>query len=217
MRTQARRPLFSLIAVLLVLLGATFALGGCSSEFNVSLGDAEDEVQTYTEPTYGYSFDYPSDWQLQESGSGQAASGLSAEGSVTALDPDGAIAGDYAIDLVEVSVYKLPITVDESTMPDMKAELERLLAEFESQDATWKTVAALSEITVGGLKGYKATVTYDMDGTPTTATLHFLFDGSMEYELMVQAATANWEGDQAVFAAVLASFRPGTNATETSQ
>jgi len=45
-------------------------------------------------------------------------------------------------------VYQLPITVDESAMPDMKAELERLLTEFESQDATWRRSQPCPEITV---------------------------------------------------------------------
>ena len=40
-------------------------------------------------------------------------------------------------------------------------------------------------------------------------TSYFIFSGNIEYQLVLQAASENWEKDQAVFDAFLASFKPG--------
>ena len=112
------------------------------------------------------------------------------------------------IDLAQVSVYKLSVAIDSSMMPQIKTEVEAVLASLESQAADMKTVESLSETTVGGMTGYKATYSFSKSGAPVTSTLYFLFNGSLEYQLTLQAADENWEAKKPAFATLVASFKP---------
>lgn len=196
-------------STVLLVLSASLALTACSA--GVSVGaEGVDAVDTYTDPGYGYSFSYPSSWQVEDDYRLEATGGASASGSIAVIDPDGAMAGDYHIDLVEISVYELNTTVDETMLPQVKAEVESVLADIAGQDDTWRTVEPLSDTTVADIKGFRTTVGYDMDGVATTAMLYFLFNGDLEYELMLQAADESWGDKRADFDAIVASFVPGT-------
>jgi hypothetical protein len=209
MRLHTLWPRISAIAVALVVLPVAFALGGCG--FSVSCGaDKAGGVETYADPDYGYSFAYPSNWVLDEDTTLEVESGINRANGVSVFDPDGANADGSYLDLFEVSVYELGFTVDESMMPDIKPELEALMADAGTQDATWKTVEALADAKVAGLSGFKATIEHSVDGTPVKSTTYFLFNGSIEYELILQAMPENWQAKQAEFSAMVASFKPGT-------
>ena len=202
----------------LLLLGA-FVLGACGSSGATSGetastaagGSAAGDVKTYTDANYGYSFDYPDGWEVQEGDSAEVTAGGSAAGSVGVYDPDGAVADKTYIDLAQVSVYKLSVAIDSSMMPQIKTEVEAVLASLESQAADMKTVESLSQTTVGGMTGYKATYSFSKSGAPVTSTLYFLFSGSLEYQLTLQAADENWEAKKPAFATLVASFKPGAS------
>jgi hypothetical protein len=208
MKKPTWHPLISMAAAALLLLLMAFIPAGCGFDFNFSCGETSSEIETYTSPGYGYSFQYPGDWELREDSSVEVTSGIAAAGSVSVFDPSGSEIGGSYVDMAEVSVYELDFTFDESLMPDIKTELERVLTDLATQDATWKTVEPLSETKVGGLSGYKATVTYMTDDSPMTSTLYFVFNGNIQYELMLQAASDNWDERQAEFDAIVASFTP---------
>ena len=206
MRVRARRSmLFSMllacVLVLVVLLAA-----GCGGDGDSTTGG--DNV--YTDPDYGFSFVYPADWQLQEGDSSDVTAGGSATTSVGVFDPEGAVADDTFIDLVQLSVYELNVAVEESMMPDIQAEVEQVLASLESQAADIQTVEALSETKVGDVPGFEVTYSFSKGAAPVTSTLYFLFDGDLEYQLTLQAATENWEKNAPIFEALVSSFRPGT-------
>lgn len=212
-------------AVALVWIVMTLSLGlavtGCGGDLDIvgvdpdSNGSRED-LETYTDPDYGFSFDYPSDWALQEDIEVEATGGVSAAHSVSVINPEGATAGDYYIDLLEVSVYELSVVIDDSMMPELKEDITEIISGFATEDETWETRETPTEVTVGGLEGYRATAAYDTQGIPTTTSFYFLFNGDVEYELMLQAATENWEAVQADFAAIVGSFEPGTTAGATA-
>lgn len=202
-------------AAVLVALAVAFALGGCG--FSVSCGTdkagtAEGAVDTYTDADYGYSFSYPAEWALDTEAKAEVEGGIAAANGVSVFDTEGAKAEDYYVNVFQVAVYELSVVVEESMLPDVEPQLESLLAGIAAQDSSWKTLAALSETTAGGLGGFKTTVSHTMDGVPVTSTLYFLFDGSTEYELTVQAATDDWEAGQPAFDAIVASFKPGSAA-----
>ena len=125
-------------------------------------------------------------------------------------DPEGAVAEDTFIDMMQVSVYELNVTVDESLMPEIKGEVEAVLETLESQAGGLDTLVPLAEAEVGGMSGYSVTYSFAKNGAPVTSTLYFMFFGDVEYQLTVQAADENWEADQPVFDAILDSFDPGT-------
>jgi hypothetical protein len=215
MNTPARRWILVTTATVALTLAMSWALPGCS--FNVSCGADEPlgGAKTSTDPDYGYTFDYPAAWVLEEDSAADVEGGIAASKGVSVYDPDGVRADNSYIDIFQVSIYELNITVDESALPEVKPELERVIADIASQDASWKTLEAMSDAEVGGLSGFKTLVTNTTDGKQVNSALYFLFDGSTEYELMLQAATENWEAIQVDFNAILASFKPGV-ATETT-
>jgi len=152
---------------------------------------------------------------LDEDSAADIEGGIAASKGVSVPDPDGARGDNYYIDLFQVSIYELNITVDESTLPEVKPQLEEMIVGIGSQDSSWKILEPLSDATVGGLSGFETLVTHLMDGEQVNSRLYFLFDGSTEYELMLQAATESWDAVQADFEAILASFKPGA-ATQTT-
>lgn len=193
-----------------VLLLAAFPVVACASSDGTSNNGG---VKTYTSADYGFSFEYPAGWQLKEGTTAEVSSGSAAKSSVTAYDPKGAVADDTYIDLVLASVYELNMTVDESMLPDIRAEVEGVLGDLESQAPDMQVVEALSDAKVGGIPGFSITYSFDKGGEPTTSTLYFLFNGAVEYQLALQAATKNWEANTPVFKAVVSSFKPGPDET----
>lgn len=188
-----------------ILVVVALAAGACGSS-----GDSNGSgTKTYTDADYGFSFEYPVDWQLQEGDSSDVTAGGSATKSVGVFDPEGAVADDTYIDLAQVSIYELNLTVDESMMPEIQAEVEQVLASLESQATDMETVEALSETKVGEAPGFKATYSFSKNGAPVTSTLYFLFSGDIEYQLTLQAASENWEANAPIFEAMVASFEPG--------
>jgi hypothetical protein len=221
MNKQAWRPLWPQAAVALLILLMAFVPAGCGFDFNLSCGGNENEAQTYTDPDYGYSFQYPGDWKMDESSSAEVTSGTGSSGAVSVFDTDGATAedpsgDDYYVDLFQVSVYELDVAVDESMMPEIKTEMQGLLTDLASQGGGWQMVEDLSQTTVGGMFGYRTSYTFTMDGTPTTCTFFFVFEGNIQYQLTTQAATENWEAKQTEFDAIVASFKPGATTTTTA-
>jgi hypothetical protein len=200
------------LAVVLASMLTAVAVAGCgssSSSTTATSAAGPGETKTYTDPDYGYSFAYPASWQIHQQTKVDVSAGAAAAGGVGVFDPAGAKAGSTYIDLMLVSVYKLTLTVDDSNLTQLQTEIEAVLKSVESQDASMKVQDALSQTTAAGMNGYEATYTFDKDGTPCTTTLYFLFDGKTEYQLSTQAATENWEADQPIFDAMIASFKPG--------
>lgn len=222
MNGHTRRLLRPRMAVALLVLLLAFVPAGCGFDFDISCGADENEIETYTDPDYGYSFQYPGDWELETSTGAEVTSGAGSNSGVNVFDPDGATAEnssgkDYYVDLFQVSVYELDVTVDESMMPEIKTEMEGLLADLSSQSGEWQMIHDLSETTVGGMFGYQTSYSFDMDGTPTSCTFYFVFEGDIQYQLTTQAATEDWEVEQPEFDAVVASFRPGPVTATTSE
>jgi hypothetical protein len=197
---RRRLPVAAMISLLTVIVVSL----GCGS------GDAG--VKTYSDPQYGYSFEYPGDWQLAAGDGAGVQVGADAASADTVGDPNGARIGSTGLDLVMVRVYKLNQVFDESMLPDILSYIEGLLVDLGSEDPSWQTEVPLTQTTVGGATAYMTSAGFDWDAdTPMRTTSYFIFAGELEYQVVVQAAAENWETDQAVFDAVLASFRPAAS------
>lgn len=214
MGLHVRRPLVPAVALALLLLATAFALGACS--FSLSCGNAAEGVTAYTDADYGFAFEYPAAWKLQQEDAATVTAGAAATGNVGVFDPDGANEDGSYYDLVEVSVYELNTTVDDSIMPDIKTEVERSLAGLESQEGDWKRLDDLADVALSGLQGWKVNYSFTIDGQPALCTFYLLFGGTLEYQLLVQAVDENWEADQPIFDAFVASFRPGPATSTTA-
>jgi hypothetical protein len=210
-----RRACLVALAILVIssVLGLAACGGGGSTDSTSSGGG-----NTYTDKTYGFSFAYPDGWEIQET-AGQAgvSSGAAPVVSVAAYDPKGAIAGNSYTDILEVSLYKLSGEVDDSVMAQLETEVKGVFDDLQTQAADMKIVEPMASVTLGSLKGWKITYSFDKNGAPAESTLYLMFGGSFEYQLLVQAATETWQADQAGFQAFVSSFRPGTTTATTAK
>lgn len=200
----------TIVALAMLLMAATLVACGSGGDSSGTTAAGGVETKTYTDSDYGYSFDYPETWKVEDSATSDVTAGGSATGNVGVYDPQGTVVDKTYLDLMMVSVYKLNGVVDDSVIPQLKGEIESVLASLESQDSSMKVEQALAETTAAGMKGYKVTYTFTTKDTPTTSTLYFLFKGDTEYQLTTQASTANWAADQPIFDAMIASFMPAT-------
>jgi hypothetical protein len=165
------------------------------------------ETTTYTDPTYGYSFDYPASWVLKSGATPEATAGAGAAESVDVYDPSGTLVNGSYMDVMVASVYNLNLAVSDSVLPQLKSEIESGVASLKSQDSTMNVQQAPAETTAAGMKGYTVTYSFTRGGTPAMSTLYFLFKGDREYELTIQASTDHWEADQPIFQAMIAGFK----------
>jgi hypothetical protein len=203
-----RKMMICLLGLALMLvLGTSLVLTGC--------GTSGDGTETYTDSDYGFSFDYPSDWQVISASDTDVnvSGGAAPTAEVSVGDPEGKIIDETGVDILIVRVYELNATIDDSVLPQVVPELENLIASLQAQDPSLEVLEPLAPTTVGGLNGYEFTASFEWsDGTPMMTTSYFVFDGSIEYQLVVQAAEENWEANQVVFDTFVSSFQPGEGA-----
>jgi hypothetical protein len=210
---RARR--FYIAITLLGLVAAAVVLGACSGSDpapTTTVGD----VKTYTDDMYGFSFDYPADWTVQPSLETQVTAGAAATAGVCAYDPEGTTSDGSYYDFVEVSVYELNATVDDSVLSQVKDEVQTTFAQLESQTGSWEVTSELKDISLAGLKGWTISYSCNVEGTPSQCTFYTLFTGTLEYQLLLHASGQNWDSDEAPFDAFLASFSPGDLSSTTT-
>ncbi len=201
MCAHTKRSIAGLAAGVLLISVLALGLGACGSQA---------VVEIYTDQDFGFSFDYPGDWKLVMSDAAEINTGADPVKVVLAGDPDGASVGDDSLDMLMVRVYQLRQVVDEAMLPEVLPILEDLLLQYKDQDPTFELEGALKPTTVGGVPGYQVSATFDWDkATPVQTTFYFLFIGDIEYQLVLQAASDNWESNQTVFADFVDSFMPG--------
>jgi hypothetical protein len=183
-----------------------FSLTSGSSTTDTTAAGLGSDANTYTDPKYGYTFQYPATWEIDSGTTTDVTAGGSATSGVGAFDPNGTVANGIYVDLMVVSTYELNITVTDSMIPGLESEIQGVLSSLQSQATDAQVVSPLAPTEAAGLKGYSVTYTFTKDGVPTTSTLYFLFKGNLEYQLSTQASTVNWDKNQAIFAAMVASF-----------
>ena len=183
-----------------------FSLGGNTSTTSTTEAGLGGDALTYTDSTAGYTFKYPATWKVDPGTTAGASAGASATSSMGVYDPSGASTTSGYIDLMLVSTYKLKVTVTDTVLAGLEGEIQTVVDSLTGQLADSQTVAPLAQTEAAGMKGYALTFTATKDGAPITSTLYFLFKGDVEYQLTIQASTADWDKYQATFAAMVASF-----------
>jgi hypothetical protein len=165
-------------------------------------------TKTYLDTTYKYSVSYPVGWKVQAGGTSEATAGSAAAGTVGIFNPHGTVVDAQYVDVAMIMVYKLNVAVDDPWSETWRTKMDELLTELEGQATDMKVDEALQQTTLAGLKGYYTSYTFSKSDTPVRSALYFLFDGDVEYELTMQAATAVWDDAKPSFDVMLKSFRP---------
>lgn len=200
--------------------GVALAIGlaGCSSSAEVSVGSESPSVsasaeqtvpadaQTYTSDKYGFSFQYAPPFEQKGDTSWEAESGASSADSVAVFDTKGTQVGGQYRDAFVVNVYELNTEITAENLDQVKAELESSVIPQLEKSSQDMQISELSPATVGSLNGFQADATFAVEGTPMTSTLYFLFDGTIEYQLLAQSATDRWEELTPTFDQMVNSF-----------
>ena len=215
-RTVSRLALVVVAVALLVALPAILtACGGTAKVTTTTAGTASGgtapgDTSTYTDPTYGFSFTYPSGWKVKSNDQAQVTSGASSKYTLGAFNPNGATAQGSFIDVMEVQLFVLDASVTESERDRVKPEVQNLFANLTKQSGDWKPVDQLTDVTYGDLWGWKMTYSFTVKDTPSYTTFYVLFHGTMEYQLLVQASAKTWDSYKTTFDTFVTSFKAGT-------
>jgi hypothetical protein len=123
------------------------------------------------------------------------------------VDPKGTKTGGVYRDGLIVSVYKLTQTVTDSMLPLVKTELEGILPQLQQSLGSGTALGPLAQIDINGIKGFSSDATFTMDTVPFKATLYFLINGDLEYQVTAQAAESRWSTLGPVFKTMMESFK----------
>jgi hypothetical protein len=188
------------------LAGALLVLGSLA----VSVAACgESGPKTYSDPDYGFSFQYPGDWRLLEVQPADLPEAVSR--SVGALDPKGSgTDDDFALDFVSVDVFEFGPESGVSA-DTLQAKFASWLATTGSADLSFAVAEDPAPVKIGGLEGYQATYTYNDSGIDVRVTEYWLLSGDVLYDLYTSASEASWESNQATFEAFLDGFKIETD------
>lgn len=208
-------------------LVATGLVSGCSA--SVSVGDdpttqaspgqnaGPELTETLVNDQYGFSFKYAPPFEPRDDTSFAGEGGENSTTTEAVFDTEGSqIDGQYR-DAFVVNVYPLQVEITEDNLPDAKAELENSVIPQLKQSTPGMEISSLTDTTLGGKPAFMADASFEVNGQPIKTTMYFVFDGKVEYQVLVQAAEKNWEGLQPTFDAMLQSFTlTGTTAATPS-
>jgi hypothetical protein len=138
--------------------------------------------QSFTTPTYPFSFDYPDGWTLSRGANFTYGSGDSAVRSVSA-----ALKEPY--DQVTITQYKLKKTLPEG-INGYQPEVDRIVARLTKQAGGDASDAKV--VKYGGVPGYQYIVEYPgPDKLLLQNKLTFLFKGRNEFQINCQSSPKN--------------------------
>jgi hypothetical protein len=183
----------AIVAVALVVLVAACGGGGPTS---------------YTSKDFKFQFTYDSSVLTESTSMTTAgAAGGKSVFDVGFLDPKGTKTGGEYRDGLVVSVYKLNATVTDAMLPEVKTELEGVLPQLEQSLGSGTKLSSLAAVDLNGVKGFSSDASFTMDKIPFKATLYFLINGNLEYQISAQAAESKWTTMQPVFKTIMDSFK----------
>ncbi len=168
--------------------------------------------QTYTNDTYGYSFAHPGRWQMEDGTDMFAGFTSQTSGaSILSMAAAGYGLGDSTRpeELAGVAVFMFTAGAfgDESQLPMM---LQTGYGSAEAASVGISIIEPVSAVTVGGLPGYRTSVSLVEGDFSLTATLCLLSSADSAYMLMTMATTDEWSGARKHFDRFFESFEPGS-------
>lgn len=191
-------------------------VSGCSA--SVSVGDTSpapatsgstsgvELTETLSNSDYGFSFKYAAPFEPQDDTSFAGEGGGDSSTTSAVFDTKGAQIGGQYRDAFVVNVYPLNAEITDADLPAAKAELENTVIPELKASTPGMQISELTEGSLAGKTAYVADVSFDVEGQPIKSTMYFVFSGSTEYQVLVQAAAKNWDGLQPTFDAMLDSF-----------
>jgi hypothetical protein len=167
--------------------------------------------KTYTDPDYGYSFSYPGRWEfIDQTGMREAGIAGTLVSSDLVLNVGMAGHGDtFSLSdfaAVSVTVFDAKLFGDPS---QLGSALQGIYSQTAAAAEGYAILQPVTPASVGGLNGYRTTLSYGSGSDPGTVTYCFLLDTRFAYVLSVMATPSTWPTTQKTFDKFFESFEPG--------
>jgi hypothetical protein len=157
-------------------------------------------VKHYSNGDFSYSFNYPSDWVLQENETQDVA-----EHSVSVYDPMGELIDRMSLDSATLGSLTFP--VGGRSLTEVFADLK----DGFMQGATSGGVTIdepFTETSVGGLPAIKATCSsFETDGSKVIAVIHYVVGADLLYYIELDYSGRPTDTARTELDAILASFK----------
>lgn len=191
-------------------------LAGCSASVSVGTdpsptGDTATDgtialTETLVNDQFGFSFGYSPPFEPQDDATFDSGSGSESTSTSAVFDTEGSqIDGQYR-DAFLVNSYQLTREVTEADLPAAKAEIENTLIPQLKAGTPGIQFSPVIETTLAGKPAFSTDASFEVKGQAIESTMYFIFDGSTQYQVLVQSAEKNWDGLQPTFDAMLDSF-----------
>jgi hypothetical protein len=155
--------------------------------------------KTYVDAEYGFSFQYPGEWDISKRAGSLATGGA----SISVVDPKGTKIKKGSVDSATV------VAASEGTKAQPEpsdAGVEIALAELKAQFPDAVLAERLHRAVVGGKDGWSWTFTYTQTKVPVRVAFYWLIDGKTAYGVSFKASQDHWGANEAIFGGILTSF-----------
>jgi hypothetical protein len=155
--------------------------------------------KTYVDAEYGFSFQYPGEWDISKRAGSIATGGA----SISVVDPKGTKIKKGSVDSATV------VVASQGTKPQPEptdAGVDQALTELKAQFPDAVVAERLQGAAIGGKEGWSWAFTYTQVKVPVKVSFYWLIDGGTAYGVSFKASLDHWEADQASFSGILTSF-----------
>lgn len=196
--------LWTLATVLALLAALVLAAAACGGEAGGGGGaDESTSTATYSNSDHGFGLTYDAALTQGESGEGGSAGAVF---HISFVDEAGPTAGGAYVDGLKVSVFQLTRPVKADEVPDLKAQVEDVVAGRLADLPAGKVTHPVSRTTVNGTPGFTVSYTFAEGDQTVSAVSTFLFSGARQYEVTGQASEKDWARLRPALEAAMASF-----------
>ena len=167
------------------------------------------ELVTYTDPDYGFTFQYADSWDLYDVPADELP--VQASKSVGVFDPRGSDAGnDLTFDYFSVDIYNID-TEAVPTLSELEEGFAQYLDQLKTSDDTLRVIEEPGQTAaVNGLPAWEVTYSYSVGDTRVLCVEQRVLDtGGRIYSLRMQSSEDTWEANADVFSNFLDSFSTG--------
>jgi hypothetical protein len=155
--------------------------------------------KTYVDSEYGFSFQYPGEWDVSKRAGSIATGGA----SISVVDPKGTKIKKNSVDSATV------VAASQGTKAQPEptdAGVDEALVQLKAQFPDAVLAERLHVAVVGGKNAWSWAFAYTQVKVPVRVSFYWLIDGDTAYGVSFKTSQDHWEADQAIFGGILTSF-----------
>ena len=164
--------------------------------------------QTYTDPAYGYSFEYDEQFTVNPAAHLSVTTGGNTVSSVSALD--GSANPGEPVTAFNVSAYELGRSATLAQPSELSKSVKEDVLSKLSNEKKGIAFQELVSTQVADRPGFTTEGEFTVANEKWRTRLYFVVDGNIEYQLTTQAPAADWENRKTDLKKIVDSFTTAT-------